>query len=144
MKRAHPLRRLSSEHHRALVLAKLAIRIARFGDATRVAETCREAVGEFEALVAPHFREEEIRLLPLLRAVGELELAERTEGEHRQLRDLVALLECQPTREALLAFAEALTAHIRFEERLLFETAQQRLSTEALAAAMANGNPGSS
>ena len=121
--RRHPaLRRLSSEHHTGLVIARRARQAAgQDGPAQSVAW---DAVKErFRAELEGHFRREERGLLPVLRALGETELVERTLREHQALRALVA--EERPAN--LRPFADLLAAHIRFEEQVLFASAQRRL-----------------
>jgi hemerythrin-like domain-containing protein len=56
----------------------------------------------------------------------------RTLIEHRALQRLVRELEI-PDGEILLRFADLLTAHVRFEERELFENAERLLGREILA-----------
>ncbi len=81
----------------------------------------------------PHFRIEEEYLAPPLVALGETELIERFNEDHKVLRESVR---DQSTRSpsALKQFGEILERHIRFEERELFEIAQQRLSSDDLKA----------
>jgi hemerythrin-like domain-containing protein len=64
-----------------------------------------------------------------LRGAGEDALVERTLAEHDALRALVA----SDAPEAPSRFGEALNAHIRFEESVVFETAQQVLGPSVLA-----------
>ena len=54
---------------------------------------------------------------------------ERTLQEHSSLRRLIN----ENHSDNLAAFSELLTAHIRFEEKELFETAQKRLPPVILA-----------
>jgi hypothetical protein len=123
MKRIPALRRLSSEHHRGLVLARQA-RITR-DPSLAWAEIKRQ----FEVELDPHFALEEAGLLPALSAVGELELVERTLADHLAMRALIAT----GGPADLERFAALLDEHIRFEESLLFETAQRVLSSDVLA-----------
>lgn len=122
MKRSAGLRALSSEHHTALVLARRAAQGAA-GDEWR--GTWLDVVQRFEVELEPHFRQEEEQLLPALARVGEIEVVQRTLAEHAQLRSLI--YRTPHDAESLRAFAELLQAHIRFEERELFVTAQGRL-----------------
>lgn len=80
----------------------------------------------FERELEPHFQAEERDILPLLVAAGELALVERTLAEHVILRDLAGQLR-SPDAATLARFAELLLAHVRFEERELFESAQRCL-----------------
>lgn len=122
MKRHEKLQDLSREHYGALKLALEAKRAAA-GDAAAVgaaAERCRAAfAGELE----PHFQVEENELLPLLAAAGQGALVERTERDHAELRSLAGQLAAAEAA-TLLRFADSLTAHVRFEERELFEALQ--------------------
>ncbi len=123
MKRIPALRRLSADHHRGLVLARQA---RTTSDASL---TWGEIQRQFRVELDPHFELEENGLLPALSAVGELELVERTLAEHRAMRALIAT----GGPADLERFAALLDDHIRFEEAVLFETAQRLLSSEALA-----------
>lgn len=128
MKRHAALRKLSSDHHHALVLAKRAETAS--GDDAGIAEFWHEVQRSFREQLEPHFCEEEAHLLPALAQAGENALVERTLAEHAAMRRLIA---AKPSTETLAAFAELLHAHVRFEERELFEAAQRRLSEAALA-----------
>ena len=128
--RRHPaLRRLSSEHHTGLVLARRARQAAR-EDGVAQAAAWASVKGRFRAELEGHFLREEQGLLPALRARGEAGLVERTLREHQALRALIA----EDRAANLLPFAELLAAHIRFEEALLFPAAQSLLGPGQLAA----------
>jgi hemerythrin-like domain-containing protein len=128
MNRAPVLRDLSSEHHRGLVLVRR-IRKAFALPESQPAVIWADMIDRFEHELEPHFKKEEQGLLPALRAAGEHALVERTLREHWVMRDMVE--EANPER--LPHFADLLSDHIRFEERVLFEVAQRRLSTDQLA-----------
>ena len=126
--RRHPaLRQLSSEHHTGLVLARQA-RQAATGSAEEQRRAWEALVARFEAELEPHFRCEEEGLLVAMRRSGETSLVERTLAEHADLRALVA----QNRGVSLARFAQLLTAHIRFEEQILFERAQELLDLDRL------------
>lgn len=127
MKRHPALRQLSSDHHTGLVLARQA-RLAANGSADEQQATWSLLVERFGAELEPHFRLEENGLLVALERAGEALLVERTLREHKEVRALVA----QDRPEGLARFAELLTAHIRFEERELFERAQTVLDAGEL------------
>ena len=127
MKRHPSLRSLSSEHHSGLVLARRA-RKAADQDTSIQAATWKAIQLAFQSELEPHFQREEQGLLPVLRTAGEVELVNRTLHEHRSMRLLV--LEDNPDK--LASFAELLRAHIRFEEKELFETAQRVLGSNVL------------
>lgn len=128
---------LSHEHHHALVLARRARlaeeRAGRDGadgsggvDQAALWASIQE---EFKCSILPHFVVEEELMLPQLRARGEVEIVERTLREHAELRELIA-----SEAPRLAAFGEALFAHVRFEESVLFDRAQEQLSDEELEA----------
>ena len=123
MKRSEPLVGLSREHHTALSIAQRARLIAAGGDAAAVEAMAATVRERFESEILPHFREEEAWLLPALLAMGETALVERTLEEHSELLRLAEAL-AFPGAAALQAFADALTAHVRFEERTLFPAAE--------------------
>jgi hemerythrin len=119
MKRSPALRALSSEHHAGLVLARRALQAVT---PEAVTQAWHELVTRFETELEPHFREEESWLLLALERLGESERVRRTLDEHSRLRALV--YERAHDAEGLRLFAELLKAHIRFEERELFELAE--------------------
>lgn len=125
MQRSTALRRLSSEHHIGLVIARRA-REAAEASADAWAELRRRFADELE----PHFRLEERGLLPAMQQAGEQALVERTLLEHGAMRAMVDA----GGPEDLAAFAKLLADHIRFEESELLETAQRVLGQEALTA----------
>lgn len=127
MQRHPALRALSSDHHSGLVLARKARQVVN-GDAHDQAHIWSTVVARFEVELEPHFRLEEDVLLPALQLAGETALVERTLIEHAALRRLIA----DDQTENLARFADLLTAHIRFEEKELFERAQQRLDLDEL------------
>ncbi len=129
MKRHSRLQELSREHHGALKLARDAQRAADSGEPGRVATLARRVVDLFGAELDLHFRVEEQGILVLLAQAGEPALVRRTLQDHAELRRLAAVL-AQPAADTLLRFAELLAAHVRFEERELFEAAQAHLDTE--------------
>ena len=113
MKRHPALQSLSRDHHTALSLGN---RIRRQPHADHQADIDRH-----RAELLRHFEEEEQRFAchwPHLPP----ELCQRFEHEHMQLR---ALLAGRPTDAARLA--EVLIAHVRFEERELFNAIQNLL-----------------
>lgn len=125
MKRVEALRRLSSEHHIGLVIAR---RAREELDAPQVAWA--EIRQRFADELEPHFQLEERGLLPAIQEAGEAMLVERTLAEHRAMRALVE----KGGPEDLVAFAQLLADHIRFEESELFEMAQRVLGQPALEA----------
>lgn len=118
MKRSAFLQPWSREHHAALKLAK-ACEQATGLDAGRQCEFARQA---FATELEPHFRSEERELLPLLDEALTIRLLD----EHRVLHAAAEAL--QPDDVAALhAFGKLLSAHVRFEERELFEYIERRI-----------------
>ena len=129
MKRHQTLQDLSREHHTALTLALGARRAATSGDPEQVAAAVTRCAEVFAADLEAHFLIEESGLLPAMARVGEEALVARTLREHAELRALVGRLS-DADATTLLSFADLLSAHVRFEERELFEVAQQRLEPQ--------------
>lgn len=128
MQRNSNLVRLSHDHQAGLVLAKRARELATLADPERRAAWA-EIQTRFADELKPHFQLEEHGLLPALRLAGQDVLVERTLSEHAELRALIV----SEAADAPERFGDALQAHIRFEERTLFETAQLVLEPAALA-----------
>ena len=128
MKRSPALLALSREHHTAL---SLSVRIARMADAESEAALLIRVPAVFDAELEPHFEEEERSLLPALVAAGELALVTRTLAEHGAMRNLMTHIRSGDV-VSLKLFGQQLAAHVRFEERELFATAQDVLSADYL------------
>ncbi len=89
----------------------------------------------FRDEAGPHFAEEEVVLLPALRGRSEVlrRVSEEIVAEHRAIEAMVAGLEsATDPEEALDALGSALEAHVRKEERVLFEEMQAVLSEAEL------------
>ncbi|GGB96591.1 hypothetical protein GCM10011352_23390 [Marinobacterium zhoushanense] len=132
MKRSAELRALSSDHHRALVLAKQAKQATAENEAA-LAKLWLEIERAYRSELEPHFAIEERYLSEPLMELGETALVERLHKEHRRLRSYFAT-DADHSLNALHAFGELLARHVRFEEREFFNIAESRLSTEILAA----------
>lgn len=131
MKRIPELRDLSDDHHTGLVLARRC-RQSGAGDGPAPEEMWEEVLEAFAGHLEPHFRIEEDHLLPALEEIGEGERAARIREDHASLR---ALRDAEMRdREGLARFGELLEAHIRYEEREVFEPTQERLPARALEA----------
>jgi hemerythrin-like domain-containing protein len=124
VKRLAGLRELSDEHHTGLVLARRCKQAARDAADRSLRRDWNELRVELERQLDPHFAIEERILLPALEALEEGALASRIREEHQALRELRA---SDPTRESLARLGALLEAHIRFEEREVFERTQSRL-----------------
>lgn len=123
MKRHQTLQDLSREHHTALKLALAARRAATSGNPREILVSATACAEVFATHLEPHFVVEETKLLPAMLQAGEAALVERTLLEHATLRELVQRL-AGADAAVLLSFADLLSAHVRFEERELFEVAQ--------------------
>ncbi len=118
MRRDARLIQLSREHFTALKLAKSLKMPIDQAVPAHLAEQLAAALPELIA----HFTEEETDLVPQLRAYGADDMANRLLDDHRQLLELSADLN---NPAALNEFGLLLTAHVRFEERELFEALQK-------------------
>jgi hypothetical protein len=132
VKRVAGLRDLSDDHHTALVLARRCRQAAQCGDAGSLGAAWSEVRAAFARELEPHFAIEERHLLPALAAIGEAALAERIGAEHAALRAHAG--EPAAPGAHVAAFGRLLEAHVRFEEREVFEPVQHRLPPAALAA----------
>ena len=123
MKRHPDLLQLSREHHGALKLARDARRAAASGDAREIGALAQRVAQVFPVELDPHFCIEEQGILVLLARAGQHALVARTLADHAELRRLAEVL-ATPDADSLLRFADLLGAHVRFEEREVFEAAQ--------------------
>lgn len=117
MKRIPRLLALSREHHTALKARRLAI-----DPAAEVPALVAGAVIAERPVPLRHFAEEERDLLPELLRFGEQALADRLLDEHRQM-EIFSAMHHDPV--ALERLGVLLAAHVRFEERELFEALQR-------------------
>lgn len=120
----------SREHHFGLLLCWKIREGLRLDVAPKRIK--RYAEWYWENYLIPHFGFEERYILPILGS--EHELAAKTKEDHRRLHGL--FLQRDNLAENLRAIEKELTAHIRFEERTLFNEVQ-RLATEEQLEAMA-------
>ena len=136
MRRVAELRDLSDDHHTGLVLARRCRQAGRAGSNLSPEHMWEQVLEAFSRHLEPHFQIEDQHLLPALEAIGEMALAQRVRDDHTALR---GLRQSQaPSRSLLARFGELLESHIRYEERQVFETVQDRLparSLQAIAAA---------
>lgn len=130
MQRSPALLALSRQHHDALKLALHARRAALSGAAERIAAAAAQLRGALAGELEAHFLDEESDLLPRLAAAGQAALVARTLDEHRRLRQSASTL-LPPRAATLLACAELLQAHVRFEERELFEAIERQIAAPA-------------
>jgi quercetin dioxygenase-like cupin family protein/hemerythrin-like domain-containing protein len=122
--RRHPaLVPLSHDHHHALVQAR---RLRREG-----AAAAREFLRFFASETTRHFREEEELVFPLLYE-DEPEQLREVLLQHQRLRALARRL--RDGEDVARELADLLEAHIRLEERDVFELVQRLVPEERLAA----------
>jgi hypothetical protein len=126
---------LSHQHQRALALC---VRIDRAQPVADIDLEAWQAEIEqlFEQEIKIHFAAEEDEIFLPAREFHELEeLVDELIAEHRSLRESFRHAESRSmSAEGLLAFAQQLSAHIRKEERQLFERMQQLMNAEELEA----------
>ena len=123
MKRSAALTPLSHDHHHALSLAMQAGKAARQDDAEEWQRVARRLIQHYQDSLQAHFAQEERLLLPALSQAGQQAAVDRTLADHAHLHAL--LQHPQLASAAMLqAFADAMTAHVRFEERELFVLAE--------------------
>lgn len=132
MKRIDELRALSDDHHTALVLARRCQKAAQGSSSLSVETVWQDVLTAFSGQLEPHFQIEESFLLPALDGLEEFELTARIRDDHARLR---TLRDTTPITENLVEeFGRLLESHVRFEEREVFETTQDRLPEAALRA----------
>jgi hemerythrin-like domain-containing protein len=124
---------LSHQHQRALALCVRIDRAQPIRD-TDLDAWQAEIEQHFEQEIKIHFAAEEVELFPAARRFTELiPLVDGLVADHGALRKLFKQAESRAlSAEDLLAFAQQLSAHIRKEERLLFERMQQVMTAEEL------------
>ena len=131
MKRDPSLEPLSHDHYEGLQFVARLRKGVRSGDDP--ASLLREMAAFWQSHLAHHFSEEESVLLPLLPPSASA-MGERMLHEHGELKGRARSSgnEVEATLDAVTAFADALAAHIRFEERDLFPYLEQHLDAETL------------
>jgi Hemerythrin HHE cation binding domain len=127
LKRHKALQPLSREHHHGLLLGwKI-----RFGLSNGVEVERIKAYTDwfFENMLLPHFDMEERHVFPVLGGKAH-PMVKRALREHSRLKRLLAATE--DTSKHLSLIEEELTAHIRYEERVLFNELQGVATPEQL------------
>jgi len=129
IKRSGYLVPFSRDHHAGLLFCwKIKEGLKKGASSDRIANYVRFF---WEEHLREHFQEEEI----LLFNQQDAELARRGKAEHVTLEKLFRMiLEGRLEGPNYLAFAEQLTAHIRFEERELFPYLEKTLAMPVLTA----------
>jgi len=125
---------LSRQHQHALALCVRIDRAQPIHD-TDMHFWQAEIEQHFESEIKVHFAAEENEVFPAARKFPELSpLVDELLGDHAVLRELFAQAQSRcMSADHLPAFAQQLAAHIRKEERQLFERLQQLMSQEELA-----------
>jgi len=133
MQRNKNLIPLSHQHQHALALCVRIDRAQPISDEQMPAWE-EELSQIFEHEINVHFSAEEQLLFPAARQYKELnQLIEDLISEHISLRQLFSDVKAHRTSGTrLAAFAQALSAHIRKEERHLFESLQRLMTSEQL------------
>jgi hemerythrin-like domain-containing protein len=124
---------LSRQHQHALALC-VRIRRAALATPAELKAWQSEIEQHFQQEIQYHFAAEETHLFPAARRHPDLALlVDELLEEHAQLRrDFAQAAARALDRPRLRHFAETLSAHIRREERQLFEGMQKRFTPEEL------------
>jgi len=121
---------LSHQHHNGLALGVLIRRsLTADSSADNIAKLARKVIDRYEVELVNHFEIEEQVLFP---ACGPSPLVDGLIADHRALEALVTGIRTEPSVPLLEQFCELLTAHIRREERELFEQIQTTMPREVL------------
>lgn len=135
MKRSEALAILSRDHHQALFVA---LKLTRADDETADAERSRFLEFWTTGGGRRHFQLEEELLLPAYAAYGDAHhpLVLRVLGDHVAIRAQADRLALQPhaTPDLLHELGATLTAHVRLEERELFEVIEDAMPADELLA----------
>jgi hypothetical protein len=125
---------LSRQHQHVLALCVRIDRASPIGEAD-LAAWQTEVTQLFQSEVRFHFAAEELALFPAAQQFPELiPLAEELMSDHAALRESFARAETGTmSATELCAFGQHMSAHIRKEERQLFECMQQLMNREELA-----------
>jgi len=124
---------LSHQHQHALALCVRLDRALQAGEVDP--EPWQAEIQQIvEQEITIHFAAEEKEIFPVAKGIADLEMIVRElVEEHAVLRSLFARAADRTLdSEGLRTFVDALSHHIRKEERQLFEGLQQRLSSEQL------------
>jgi hemerythrin-like domain-containing protein len=125
---------LSHQHQHALAFCVSIDRALANPAAMETGTIQQEITRLYESELASHFEAEERFLFPAAEQLEEMtSLVDELRIEHGLIRRGVKRAEARDlTASDIQVFAASLSAHIRKEERELFETVQQRLTPEEL------------
>jgi hemerythrin-like domain-containing protein len=134
MRRHAGLIPLSHDHQHALALCVLTERELGANTGPDAARRAADAiVHSFDSEILDHFRFEELVLFPMLEHGETLAgVVSELKAEHSRIVALVADLKTHGERAQVLEFCSVLRDHVRKEETVLFERAQDVLSEEQL------------
>lgn len=126
IKRSQELMQLSREHHFGLLLVWETRRdLGKKADNAAISQRILQFYADD---LQPHFKEEEETVFTLLPPGHHMRV--QAEDEHKKIYALVETIRNTKADEALLKqFADTLEAHIRFEERTLFNQIQEMQGT---------------
>ncbi len=126
LKRHAALQPLSRQHHFGLLFSwKIRKGFAKNIDIDRLQ---KYANWFYETEIEPHFDDEEKYVFPIMEPNNEL--VERALKEHRRIKRLFN--DTEDPNKSLHQLEEELDAHIRFEERILFNEIQKVATQEQL------------
>lgn len=126
IKRHPALQPLSRQHHFGLLFSwKLRKGFSKNVELERMQDYAKWF---YEKEIKPHFRDEEKYLFPILEEGNEL--VDRALKEHRRIKRLFH--DTENAEKSLNQLEEELDAHIRFEERILFNEIQKVATQEQL------------
>ena len=121
---------LSHQHHNGLALCVMTRKsLAADPSEENIAKMACRVIERFEIELANHFEIEEQVLFP---ACGPMELIARLIAEHRQMERMVSRLRADASGQLLEEFCALLSAHIRLEEKELFEWVQREVGRAEL------------
>lgn len=137
MKRHKALILLSHDHHRGLLLAQLLKKNAPpyKGLPKDISGKIQYAVNAFNLELVQHFEDEEKILFPLLKekSAESNKLIDELISEHKILREnILGFGDNKNPVEIMDETGKLLEQHIRKEERILFQNAQNELSDDEL------------
>jgi hypothetical protein len=138
MKRDARLVRLSREHTHALLLARRIRKETPTAQSAELADLYSAVIAFWAAGLLPHFTAEgECLLARLVRYVpDDAPVVARMQGDHLRIAALAATMrdasDDAARSEAMLAFAEELRLHVRWEEETAFPQVETTLSEHEL------------
>ena len=128
IKRSPQLAPLSREHHDGLLFAW---KIKQGLENKTPVDTLRSySLWYWRHHIKPHFFQEEKILIPYL--PDHHPMAVRLKEEHDHIRELILGLDEEGDTRTLMILADLVSAHIRFEERELFNYLEEILTPEKL------------